>query len=144
MVLTRIPWANRVWALPFLTALARSERYYANKPPTHKKLTVWVRQLLLQVKRWVGERAVIVVGDSSYAVIELLGSLQGQVSLISGLRLDASLYEPAPVRAVGQGGRKKLKVSWLPTLLAMAADKRAQWESLAVDEWYGGLPQTLD
>jgi hypothetical protein len=28
MLLTRIPWAARVWALPFLTVLAPSERYY--------------------------------------------------------------------------------------------------------------------
>jgi len=73
--------------LPFLTALAPSERYYADQPRTHKKLTVWARQLLLQVKRWVGKRTVIAVGDSSYAVIDLLSSLQGQVSLISRLRL---------------------------------------------------------
>ncbi|MBN8820793.1 MULTISPECIES: transposase [unclassified Spirosoma] len=72
MLLTKVSWANRVWALPFLTALAPSERYYADKPRLHKKLTDWARQLLLQVKRWVGERAVIAVGDSSYAVIDLL------------------------------------------------------------------------
>jgi hypothetical protein len=29
MWLTEIPWANRIWALPFLTVLAPSERYYA-------------------------------------------------------------------------------------------------------------------
>lgn len=101
------------------------------------------RQLLLQVKRWVGERAVIVVGDSSYAVIDLLGNLQGQVSLISRLRLDAALYEPVPVRPAGQRGRKRLKGNRLPTLLAMAADKQTRWESLTVSEWYGGASQTL-
>ena len=109
MVLTKISWANRVWALPFLTALAPSERYYADKARPHKKLTVWARQLLLQVKRWVGNRTVIAVGDSSYAVIDLLSSLQGQVSLISRFRLDAALYEPVPVRTTSQRGRKRLK-----------------------------------
>jgi len=52
---------------------------------------------------------VIAVGDSSYAVIDLLSSLQGQVSLISRLRLDAALYDPVPVRPVGQRERKRLK-----------------------------------
>jgi hypothetical protein len=28
MLLVDIPWASRVWALPFLTALAPSERYW--------------------------------------------------------------------------------------------------------------------
>lgn len=144
MVLTKISWANRVWALPFLTALAPSERYYADKPRSHKKLTVWARQLLLQVKRWVGERSVIAVGDSSYAVIDLLSSLAGRVSLISRLRLDAALYEPVPVRPAGQRGRKRLKGNRLPTLLAIANDKQTRWESLMVSEWYGGQTQALD
>lgn len=144
MVLTKIPWANRVWALPFLTALAPSERYYADKPRTHKKLTVWARQLLLQVKRWVGNRTLIAVGDSSYAVIELLGSLQGQVSLISRLRLDAALYEPVAARPAGQRGRKRLKGNRLPTLSAVAVDEQTCWKSLLVSEWYGGASQALD
>ena len=144
MVLTKIAWANRVWALPFLTALAPSERYYADKPRSHKKLTVWARQLLLQVKRWVGERSVIAVGDSSYAVIDLLSSLAGRVSLISRLRLDAALYEPVPVRPAGQRGRKRLKGNRLPTLLAIATDKQTRWEPLMVSEWYGGQTQPLD
>lgn len=144
MVLTKIPWANRVWALPFLTALAPSERYYVDKLRSHKKLTVWARQLLLQVKRWVGERSVIAVGDSSYAVIDLLRRLQGQVSLISRLRLDAALYEPVPIRPAGQRGRKRLKGNRLPTLLAMAADNQTCWEPLTVTDWYGGQSQTVD
>lgn len=144
MVLTKISWANRVWALPFLTALAPSERYYADKSRTHKPLTVWARQLLLQVKRWVGHRKLIAVGDSSYAVIDLLGSLQGQVSLISRLRLDAALYEPVAVRPAGQRGRKRLKGNRLPTLSVVAADEQTCWESLLVSEWYGGVAQALD
>jgi hypothetical protein len=31
MLLTPIPWVQRVWALPFLTVLAPSERYYHNQ-----------------------------------------------------------------------------------------------------------------
>ena len=53
MLLTPIPWANRVWALPFLTALAPSERYYEGHVRKHKKLTDWARQMLLQARRWL-------------------------------------------------------------------------------------------
>lgn len=144
MVLTNISWAHRVWALPFLTALAPSERYYADKSRTHKKLTTWAKQLLLQIKRWVGERAVIAVGDSSYAVIDLLRSLQGQVSLISRLRLDAALYEPVPTQPAGKRGRKRLKGQRLPTLMAVAGDERTQWEPLTIRDWYGGQSQLVD
>ena len=33
-----IPWAGRVWGLPFLTALAPSERYAGQRQKRHKKL----------------------------------------------------------------------------------------------------------
>jgi hypothetical protein len=40
-----------VWALPFLTILAPSERYWQEHKPgkrQHKKLTDWGRQILIQ------------------------------------------------------------------------------------------------
>ena len=45
MLLAPIPWAGRVWALPFLTALAPSERYYHECGRPHTKLADWARQL---------------------------------------------------------------------------------------------------
>ena len=39
MLLVEIPWAWRVWALPFLSALAPSERYAAKQGKPHKKIT---------------------------------------------------------------------------------------------------------
>ena len=50
-LLVPIPWASRVWALPFLSALAPSERYTTERGKRHKKLTEWAWQLLLQVRR---------------------------------------------------------------------------------------------
>lgn len=52
MLLGEIPWAHRVWALPFLTVLAPSERYDQQRKHRHKTLTDWGRQMLLQVRRW--------------------------------------------------------------------------------------------
>ena len=39
MLLVDVPWASRVWALPFLSALAPSERYAAQRGRRHKKIT---------------------------------------------------------------------------------------------------------
>jgi hypothetical protein len=39
MLLVEIPWTSRVWALPFLSALAPSERYAAARGRRHKKIT---------------------------------------------------------------------------------------------------------
>ncbi len=52
MLLVPIPWAGRVWALPFLSVLAPSEGYAAERGKRHKKLTDWVRQSLFLVRRW--------------------------------------------------------------------------------------------
>ncbi|QMW01459.1 IS701 family transposase [Spirosoma foliorum] len=144
MILCRIEWAKRVWALPFLTALAPSQAYYAQKARTHKTLTDWARQLLLQVKRWLPDRQIVAVGDSSYAVIDLLLALQGQVSLISRLRLDAALYGPIPVRPPGQRGRNRLKGDRLPTLPMVGNDRTTVWQKLVVGDWYGGHSQAVE
>jgi len=47
MVLTPVPWAARVMALPFLTVLAPSARYHADRGRRHKTLTDWARQAIL-------------------------------------------------------------------------------------------------
>jgi hypothetical protein len=74
MLLVPIPFAQRVWALPFLTVLAPSERYYEGSVRAAKKLTdaLRVRQVILQVRRWVPQRTVVFVADSSYACLDLL------------------------------------------------------------------------
>ena len=56
MLLGEIPWSARVWALPFLCALAPSERYAAERGRQHKKITEWGRQLLLLVRRRYPQR----------------------------------------------------------------------------------------
>src|SRR5258707_1424448 len=72
MLLVPIPWAKRVWALPFLTALAPSERYDTERGRRHKSLTDWAWQLLLVVRRWWPERPIVAVADSSYAALPFL------------------------------------------------------------------------
>jgi hypothetical protein len=43
-VLAEIPWAGRIWGLPFLTVLARSERYNLECDRRHMTLPLWQRQ----------------------------------------------------------------------------------------------------
>src|SRR5204862_3682442 len=77
MLLVPIPWAERVWALPFLTVLAPSERYHQERGLPYHKLTDRARQAIRQVRRWLPERRLIVVADSSFAVLELLADAAG-------------------------------------------------------------------
>ena len=126
MLLVPIPWAARVWALPFLSALAPSERYAAERGRRHKKITEWACQLLLLVRRWYPERKIVAVADRAYASLKLLDrcrKLRNPITLVTRLRLDAALYKPAPPRRPGQIGRPRLKVSgcltfqWWPKTL---------------------------
>ena len=140
MLLAPIPWAQRVWALPFLTVLAPSERYYEKSPRAHKKLTDWGRQMLLQVRRWLPDRQLVVVADNSFAVIELLWrmtQLVNPICMITRFRMDAALYEPAPPRPAGRKGRPRLKGARLPTLKKVAADDKTTWKRVIVRNWYG-------
>ena len=140
MLLTPIPWAKRVWALPFLTALAPSERYYEGRRRKHKKLTDWARQMLFQVRRWLPGRQLVVVADAGFAVIELLWQmiqLANPICMITRFRLDAALYEPAPPRTEGQRGRPRKKGSRLPTLEKVLEDKRTGWKLVIIPDWYG-------
>ena len=120
-VLTPVRWAARVWALPFLTALCPSERYgpYVRRGRRHKPLVERARGLIGQVRRWLPERALIVVADTGYAALGFLAWCASQarpVTVITRLRLDAALYAPAPVRRTGQHGRPRLKGKRLPKL----------------------------
>ena len=69
MLLVPIPWAKRVWALPFFTVLAPSERYHQERGLRHKKVTDWARQMILQVRRWLPQRSLVVVADGGYSVL---------------------------------------------------------------------------
>jgi DDE superfamily endonuclease len=144
MLLCEIPWAGRVWALPFLTCLCPSERYYKERGRSPQKLTERARQMLLLVKRWLPERKVVVVADSSFAALELLEAVREEVSIITRLRLDAALYEPAPQRKRGQRGRPRKKGKRLPTLQQVASDPKSGWQQLRVRAWYGEGERLVD
>lgn len=137
MLLAEVSWAKRVWALPFLTALCPSERYHSARGKSHKRLTDWARQMTMQLSRWLPGKALVVVGDSSFSAIELLASVRRYVTFVTRLRLDAALYEPAPVRKPGQLGRPPKKGKRLPTLQAILLAKKTPWRRVLVSQWYG-------
>ncbi len=118
MLLTPIPWAGRLWALPFLIVLAPSKRYHDQRQKTHKTITDWTRQMIRQVHRWLPTRQLIIVADGSYAVPAFLANLVRvlQVTLVMRLLLDAALYNPAPQREAGKKGRPVIKGQRQPTL----------------------------
>ncbi len=137
MLLPEIPWAGRVWGLPFLTALAPSERYASQRQKRHKKLTDWGRQVLLQASRWLPDRKIIAVADSSFAAIELLRAVRRRICMITRLRLDARLFNPPARRRPGTIGRPPVIGKRQATLATRLVNPKTRWRRLQVTGWYG-------
>src|SRR5690242_7056331 len=145
MLLAPILWAGRVWALPFLTALAPSERYCRQRGRRHKKLTDRARQVALQARRWLPGREVVLLGDSGFAALDLLAGLARRgLVCVTRLRLDPALYEPAPPRRPGTVGRPRTEGARLPNLSAVLADAGTRWAEVTVPGWYGEGDRTVE
>ena len=146
MLLTPLAWANRVWALPFLTVLCPSERFYAQRRRRHQTLTERAWQMIRLVVRWLPGQEIAFVTDSSFAALELLDKVKTvpRASLITRLRLDAALYDPPPPRPAGTRGRPRLKGKRRPTLEAVVADEKTRWTKVTVEQWYGAGPREVE
>jgi hypothetical protein len=102
--------------------------------------------MIRQLRRWLPGRRLVVVADSSYSVLELLACAARMiepVAIVTRLRLDAALYDPAPVRKPGTNGRPRLKGARQPTLAKWLADAGTVWQSISV-AWYGGTTRTVE
>jgi len=145
MLLAPIPWARRVWALPFLTALVPSERSSREQGHRHRSLLDVGRQLALQVRRWLQGRDLVLVGDSGFSALLFLDAMRrGGVATITRLRLDAALYDPAPPRLPGTVGRPRKKGARLPTLSQVLDDESTSWQALVVPGWYGAGERVIE
>jgi len=136
MLLAPVPWAARTWALPLLTCLAPSERYAQKRRRHHKPVLAWARQMIFQTQRWLPNRDLVVVADSAFSALEWLHALVRQnITVVTRLRLDAALYEPAPFRPPGTNGRPRKKGKRLSTLRQVSENKATRWQRLLVPGW---------
>lgn len=140
MLLVEVSWAGAVWGLPFLSVLCPSERYYEQLGRPHRKLTERAAQVFKLAARWLPNRVVVFVADSSFATFELLSlaSAIPNLSLVTRLRLDAQLWAEAPARKPGQRGRPALKGKRLPSPQQVLEDGRTKWAKIELEHWYGG------
>jgi hypothetical protein len=139
MLLSHIPFAGRVWALPVFTVLAPSERYDQQRGRTHKTLSERTHLVLRGLRRWLPGRSLVVAADGEYAVMELLAAvatMKEPVTMVTRLRLDARLFEPAPARQPGTIGRPPRTGGRLPKLEALLADPKTLWQRITVPRWY--------
>ena len=145
LLLAEVPWARRVWALPFLTVLAPSRRYHEVRNRRHKTITDWARPMLCLLRRWRPDRELVVVGDRTYATLKLLATCQGMappITFLTRLRLDAVLHDPPPPRRPGQKGRPRIVGARQPSLQAVLRDPATVWTPLT-RRWPDGTQRRL-
>lgn len=145
MLLVEVGWAGCVWGLPFLTVLCPSERFYERQKRKHQTMIERAWQMIQIVARWLPDRAVVFVADSSFAVLDLLRKLGDlpNISLITRLRMDAELWDPAPPRQP-KVGRPRLKGGRRPCPQQRLDDPKTVWIEMEVDNWYGGARRRVE
>jgi DDE superfamily endonuclease len=139
-VLVRLPGSRRLWALPVLVALYRSEDESRCRGRRHKTPPELLRQLLRVLMRWFPDRQFVCAADGNYAthdLARLAARHPERLTYVSHFYADAALYEAPPPAVPGtkRKGRPRQKGPKLPAPAAVVA--RAPRQSCDV-AWYGG------
>jgi hypothetical protein len=146
MLLVSVPWSRRVWALPFLTVLAPSEKTNLANGKRHKTSIDWIMQMMGAVRRWLPERRLILVTDGGLAAIKLglrCAGYTNPVTYVSRLRLDAQLYDLPGPQPAGKPGPKPKKGVRQPSLKKRLDDPKTQWQKQTIT-WYGGQKREIE
>ena len=146
MLIVPVPWTKRAWALPFLTVLAPSKASNKASGKRHKTTVDWTRQMIMQVRRWLPYRTIVLVGDGAYAAVSLALCCAGfpvPVALVARFRLDAALYDFPPPEQPGKPGPKSKKGKRQASLLERSQDPSTVWTTIKV-VWYDGIERTLE
>lgn len=146
MVLVSLPWSDRVWALPFLTVLAPSPKTNAANNKRHKSSIDWVGQMVGTVRRWLPQRAIVLVVDSGMAAVKLglrCARYRQATTMVSRLRLDAMLHKPPGPQPKSKPGPKPKKGERVPSLAQVLVDPDTKWTEQDID-WYGGQQRSIE
>jgi hypothetical protein len=141
LLLVPVPWSRRVWALPFLTALARPADKDGRR--RHKTSIDWVRHMTKQGCRWLPGRQLVLVVDGGFAAVSLaLACGNNQVIMVSRWRWEAALSQPPGPQPPGKRGPKPLKGARQRRWQDGADRTDTPWQDVAV-VWYGGQRKPL-
>lgn len=146
MLLVPVPWSKRVWALPFLTVLAPSEKTNRANGKRHKTSIDWLGQMIAIVRRWLPTRPIVLIVDGGLAAVKLglrCAHLAVPVTYVSRLRLDAVLHDPPSPPGAGKRGPKPKKGKRQASLKARLTDPTTVWETASV-AWYGGVERVVE
>jgi len=146
MLLVAVPWSPRVWALPFLTVLAPNQASDATRGVRHKTSIDWVKQMILQVRRWLPERPLVLVVDGGLAALKLglrCAQLRQPVTYLTRLQLNARLFDLPPAQPAGKRGRPRLVGDRQPKPQDWLENPDTAWQSIQL-RLYQGRQVTLE
>jgi hypothetical protein len=130
-LLVAVPWSQRGWALPFLTARCWPADTRGQR--RHKTSIDGVRQMCTQGRRWRPERRLGVVVDGGFAAVSLAWAcVKSRVTMVSRVRWDAALYHPPAPQPPGTRGRKPATGRRQRRLQAWASRSDTPWEDVEV------------
>jgi hypothetical protein len=143
-ILVPVPWSKRYWALPFMTVPAPSEKVCQKLGRRHKSPVGLASIMIGQVRHRHPQREILLLADGGYAAVALVRECQRLgVTLISRLRLDASLYHFPGARPAGKRGPKPKKGARDLSPQQRLADPTTVWRELEIS-WYGTTSKRLE
>ena len=146
MLIVPVPWSRRVWALPFLTALAPSEATNQANGKRHKSSVDWIMQMVCLVRRWQPKATLVLVTDGGLCAVKLglrCAGLANPVTWVSRIRLDAVLHDWPGPQPKSKPGPKPKKGERQSSLRERLDDPKTQWQRLTLN-WYGGKAKTVE
>lgn len=146
MLLVEVPWSSRVWALPFLTVLAPSEKTNQANGKRHKTSIDWIMQMIGAVSRWQRAQLLVLVTDGGLCAVKLGNHCRGlpnPVIWVSRLRLDAVLHDWPEPQPAGKPGPKPTKGGRVDSLKTRLNDPKSIWCRLSIP-WYGGKMKPIE
>ena len=137
-VAVSFPRWRKVYSLPVVMRLYRTEKVNRALGEPHNKRTELASEMLLVVSRWFPERTFLVVGDNAYVNRSVFRPLPDNVDFLGRGRLDAALYDPPP-KYCGRG-RPRVRGNRLPSPEARV--RRRCWQAVECEIY--GRPATVE
>lgn len=144
-VLVKMPFSNRLWALPVLVALYHSRDWNKKHWRRHKTPPQIMEGLIAAMLRLFPTRRFSFAGDGNFATHQLArfaATHQKRLVMISRFYPKAALYEAAPRLRKVQKGRPRIKGTKLPCPKTVVA-RTKKYEHLTV-AWYGGETRRIE
>lgn len=133
-LLVKLPWSERRWALPFMIVLEPSEGCDKKAKRRHKTSIKWTTQMLKQVRRWLPDVALTLLGDGGFATALFCWEcIALKIDLVSRLRIDARLYDFPEERLKGTKGRPPKKGAKLMSFKEMSTMEELPWKDVEIN-----------